>query len=856
MKQDLSICSPCPYYKRGYVQGYGDPNAKLMFIGEAPGMDESFRSHQPFTGPAGLELDRFLHDIGISRDDIYLTNVVKCNPPGNEDPKQEVIDRCVHYLNREVGMIHPEVIVTLGAVALRRFLPRLSLDIVWGVPQFVGDWNIPDLTPQPHWIFPIYHPALGLHQTRMLPMIEEGFKRLGLWLSGNKVWEEDCVVAKYDKEELLSRDWHTFASVAVDTETTWDGNPLCVQFSGKEGEATLYECNNEIWMKGRKQILEHPDLHTIMHNAMFDLEVLHQLDIHPAHIEDTMVMAYLLGDLPQGLKPLAYRLCGMDMKEYGEVIKGKGNTKAQEYLESASCLEWPDPPQVLEFKEGIPHVKKPQNIGKKIQRALNDHRKAPGSLQERWKGMEGTEVVTLALGPLPGADLRDVEEQEAITYACKDADATRRIYPILKHRIEDEGLQEAYEMDMGIIPMLLEMQRNGITVDKGALTKVGTTFERNMMDKERELQKTIGYHINPGSSQQVAEMMDKRGIQGRKRRGKSGQQSTGVEILEPLRAEYPEIGLILDWRKYETLMSMFIDVIPKLVREDGKVHTTIKNTRTITGRLAMENPNLQQQPVRTEESRLIRNAFVASPGYGLASFDYSQIEMRVIAHESQDKEMIRIFLAGLGIHEETAAQMFHIPVDQVEEMKHRYPAKRTGFGILYGISGQGLAIQMEAVGAKGWTAASCDDLIAAWFTVFWGVANWQEETKAHARRYGWVADMFGRRRLTPEVHSTNKKIREEGLRYAMNQPVQSGAQGVIKKAMVRLWQELLTQLPVGIVRPLLQIHDDILIECKEGEEWVLPIIQEMMETAVKLSIPTPVEPKIGERWGSMQKANK
>ena len=952
MKQDFGICSQCPYYKRGYVQGYGDPNAKLMFIGEAPGMDESFRSHRPFTGPAGDELTRFLKGIDIDREDIYLTNLVKCNPPNNEDPKQEVIAQCGHYLVKELEDIAPSVIVTLGAIPLRYFNPKVDIEMVWGIPQETSKYILMDGTKPPAAVFPLYHPARGLHQTRMLPMIEEGFRRLGRWLSGEEVWEKDTTVSDYNKSTMLSRDWDTFADIAVDTETTWDGDPLYIQWSGKRGTAVLHDCGDP-WVKGIKQVLEHPDLITVLHNTMFDLEVLHQLDIHPTNIEDTMVMAYLLGDLPQGLKPLAYRLCGMEMKEYEEVVGGYGQEKARQYLTVAVNKLWPEPEDILEWKKAkdgifiIPHIKKPQNIIKKIIRALTDagvgkvvhckkdtfdvlidrttkwgnpftigrdgtreeviekHKKwlltqkqlmkdlseltgktlgcwcKPASchgdtlielanskrdvdLQERWHKMKGKEVVERELGPMPHADLRDMEEQEALTYACKDADATRRIYPILKKRIEDEGLQEAYEMDIGIIPMLLEMQRNGITVDRGALVKVGTAFAAQMQGKERELQKAIGYRINPGSSQQVAEMMDKRGIIGRKRRGKSGLQSTGVEILEPLRTGYPEIGLILDWRKYETLMSMFVDVIPTMIHSDGKVHTTIKNTHTITGRLAMEEPNLQQQPVRTEESRLIRNAFVASPGYVLASFDYSQIELRVAAHESQDEVMLSIFHRGEDIHSSTASRMFGIPIGELNDERHRRPAKTVNFGILYGISPIGLMLKMETEGANTsariagqpilWTEGACSDMIASWLSIFRGVKDWREEIKAHARRYGWVADMFGRRRLTPEVHSTSKKIVEEGLRYAMNQPVQSGAQGIIKKAMVKMWGEFLTQLPVGVIRPLLQIHDDLLFEYREGEEWVLPIIQEMMETTVKLSILISVELKVGEKWGSMKKS--
>ena len=296
MRQDPMICAPCPYFKRGYVPGVGPEDASIMFVGEAPGMDESFRSHKPFTGPAGLEFDRFLKGIRLDREEVFITNLVKCNPPDNEDPKPEVIERCRYYLEKEIGLVQPEVIVVQGAVALNHFIPGADISKVWGIPQgFEYDGR---------WLFPLYHPALGLHMTRMLPMIEQGFKRLGLWLDGNPVWKEDEIETKYNKKEDWGEDtlefWTGFHSLGVDTETTWDGKPLYIQLSGVGGMATLFDCEDEDIMEGVKGILE-SGVPIILHNAMFDLGVLHRLGIYPARVVDTMVMAYLLGDLPQGL---------------------------------------------------------------------------------------------------------------------------------------------------------------------------------------------------------------------------------------------------------------------------------------------------------------------------------------------------------------------------------------------------------------------------------------------------------------------------------------------------------------------------------------------------------------------------
>jgi DNA polymerase-1 len=584
------------------------------------------------------------------------------------------------------------------------------------------------------------------------------------------------------------------------------------------------------------------------------------MGIHPDHVVDTMVMAYLLGDLPQGLKPLAYRLAGMTMRSYDEVIGSRGNAKAKVYLEMAGMLEWPNPEHVLEFREGgVPHIKKPQNIGRKIGSALTKYWKAGGEesgidLHEKWVKMEGTEVVESAIGPMPRADLRDVPEEEAITYACRDADATLRIYPVLKKRIEDEGLSGVLDMDMATIPMILEMMRVGIRVDLTKMTEVNTKLTSMMAIEEREIQKCLGYTINPGSPPQVAAMLDRERIPVRGKRGKSGVQSTAKELLSPLRKQYLVVDHLLKWSGYETLRSTFTEVLPTQVDSDGRIHATIKTTRTSTGRLAMEDPNLQNIPVRTEEGRMIRDAFVASPGYTLCSWDFSQIELRVLADNSGDEAMIRAFLSGFDLHTATASEMFGIPMSAVEDYKHRRPAKTVNFGIPYGITALGLVDTMNTEGAEGWTEAACQDLIDRWFKARPGVRGFMEECKAFARRNGYIVDMFGRRRWVHEVWSTSAKIREEGLRYAMNQPIQSGAQGIIKLAMGTLWREMRAEFKNHLIRPLIQIHDDLLMEVVEEEvEWIALVVKEIMETIVRLKIPTPVDQKVGERWGSMEK---
>lgn len=843
MERHLNLCRQCPLFHRGYVPGEGPTPSPVMMVGQSPGEDESFRSHRPFTGKAGKDLDVYLHRAGIERGLTYITNLIKCNPPDNRAPSDEEIALCSRHLQDEMEEVRPTVVVTLGAEALDFFLPGEWLERAWGIPY----------TLKGYFVFPIYHPALGQHQTEMMTHIDQGFRRLKAWMEGKEVWKEDQHPhPDYWIPGPMTGELVHPTLVAVDTETRWDGGPLYLQISAREGRGSMVMAHDP-WVVSRvKRILEDPTVTTILHNAMFDLDILHQMDIHPSHVEDTMVMAYLLQDLPQSLKSLAYRLAGMEMDEYHEVLGDAPEQKALSYLQEVVGIDWPTPAPVVEYKGGNVSVRQPQEVGRKVRRALADFAEGKAkSLVDRWFKMEGKEEVEAVIGPMPGADLRDIEWEKTLHYACRDADATFRIYSPLMARIREEKLEDVFKADMSAIPMVIDMQRNGILIDPPKFKEISAMFKARMREIEGQIEKTLGYPINPGSPPQVAEMMGKQGIKGKVRIGKSGQRSTSIQVLEPLKDQHPVVAAILEWRKYETLKTSFADTIPLKAGADGRVRTTLRVTRVVTGRLSSSNPNLMAQPVRTGEARMVRDGFLAEPGWVLVSNDYSQVEMRVTAHCSQDPAMMEVFSTGQDIHSNTASRMFGLPIPQLDEMLHRYPAKRTGFGILNVISPDGLLREMETGGAKGWTRDKCESMIKDWFSIYSGVKIWIEDSKASARRYGKVWDLFGRFRLVPEVWSSDSRIVEDGLRQAVNAPIQMGAQGIIKRAMGSLY-EFFKGAPY--IRWLIQIHDDILMEVRKEEvEWVLPVVKMIMEGAASLSIPTPVDQKVGERWGSMEK---
>jgi DNA polymerase-1 len=386
-------------------------------------------------------------------------------------------------------------------------------------------------------------------------------------------------------------------------------------------------------------------------------------------------------------------------------------------------------------------------------------------------------------------------------------------------------------------------------------------FRESLPEIQREIQELVGKEmggkaVNPGSSQQISvllyhklQLQNKGGTHRAKKGG--GTRSTANEVLKRYVDLHPVVQKIIDWRGYQKPKSTYVDAIPKLAKEDGRIHTNLRITRVATGRLSSAKPNLMAQPVRSEEGRRIRDCYVAPAGCVLVSGDYSAIEMKTVASVSEDLKMLNIFWTGGDIHSQTAADMFGIPLEEVDSLKHRYPAKRIGFGILYMITAQGLQRELAADGIH-WTVQECEEKIHSWFKIYSGVAAYMKANGEFAKRYGYVVDMWGRRRYIPGIRSQNKWVRLEAERQAGNAPIQMGAQGIIKEAMGRLvpvYKEL------GI-KPLLQIHDDILWEMPESiVDEAIPIINKIMCSSVPPGFlaPVSVDFKVGKRWGSMEK---
>lgn len=413
----------------------------------------------------------------------------------------------------------------------------------------------------------------------------------------------------------------------------------------------------------------------------------------------------------------------------------------------------------------------------------------------------------------------------------------------------------SYDIDLGVIPLCAEMMKNGILVDVPYLQQLSAEWGDKLAELSVLLQAEAGIAFNPASNDDVADLLFHRlGLPHLKMtkggEHKAPRESVDEEVLTWLeeRNPHPLIPKLLEFREYAKLKSTYADALIARATADhqGRVHTTLKLTRTATGRLSSDEPNLQNIPTRTEEGQKIRAAFIAPPGKSLVSVDLSQIEMRVLAYLSQDPALLDIFLRGWDIHTGTAAQVAGVPYEQVTKAQ-RSGAKSINFGITYGQGPPGLAKK------QGIPLAQAEVLVNSYFARFPGVKAWIDNVHAHVLDYGWIADMCGRRRYFPGVLSPDRWVVEKALRETQNMPVQSSATEIIKIAMAECWEQLPQWEFVGCL-PLLQIHDELLYEALDSEGIIVgAVIKGAMESAVTLNLPIIADVKIGKRWSELEK---
>ena len=440
-------------------------------------------------------------------------------------------------------------------------------------------------------------------------------------------------------------------------------------------------------------------------------------------------------------------------------------------------------------------------------------------------------------------DIRFVDLDLLCDYAAEDADITFQLKEILEKEIHENGLQNLfYEIEMPLMKVLARMEQNGVRIDSEALRLSSVVLTGEMIELEKQIHELAGYEFNVSSPAQVGEILfDRLKLDEKAKKTKTGQYSTSEDVLEKIRSKHPIIGKILDYRGLKKLLSTYIDALPQLINQStGKVHTSFNQTVTSTGRLSSTNPNLQNIPIRDAQGKEIRKAFIPDDGCVFLSADYSQIELRIMAHLSGDANMLDAFNSGHDIHTATAAKIFKKALDEVTTDMRR-KAKTANFGIIYGISTFGLADRLSI------PRAEAKELIDGYFATYPDVKRYMDEAIQRAKEAGYVETIFGRKRFLADINSQNSIVRGYAERNAINAPIQGSAADIIKIAMVKI-QNRLEKENLHTTMTM-QVHDELNFNVPASEvEIAKKIVVDEMENAIKLQVPLIADCGIGANW--------
>ena len=440
-------------------------------------------------------------------------------------------------------------------------------------------------------------------------------------------------------------------------------------------------------------------------------------------------------------------------------------------------------------------------------------------------------------------NMRDLDPKDVYLYACEDADVTLKLKNVLEKELKENDAERLfYDIEMPLIPVLVNIERNGVLLDTEALKQSSAHFTAQMEQIEKEIYELAGETFNIASPKQVGEVLfDKLKIVEKAKKTKTGQYVTSEEVLESLRHKHPVVEKILEHRGLKKLLGTYIDALPQLINpRTGRVHTSFNQTVTATGRLSSSNPNLQNIPIRDENGKEIRKAFIPDVGCLFFSADYSQIELRIMAHLSEDKNMIDAFLSNHDIHAATAAKVYKIDLKDVgSDMRRK--AKTANFGIIYGISVFGLAERMNV------DRKEAKELIDGYFETYPGVKAYMDKSIQVAQEKGYVETIFHRKRFLPDINSRNAVVRGYAERNAINAPIQGSAADIIKVAMARIYQRFQTE---GIqAKMILQVHDELNFSVPVNEkERVEEIVIEEMEKAYRMHVPLKADCGWGKNW--------
>jgi DNA polymerase-1 len=465
------------------------------------------------------------------------------------------------------------------------------------------------------------------------------------------------------------------------------------------------------------------------------------------------------------------------------------------------------------------------------------------------QGIQMTDIEQLIGKGAKQRSMAEVPVENAAPYAAADAEVVLRLIPELKEELDERNAGLLFkDLELPLIEVLAEMEIAGVALDTHFLSGMSSELTESMAEYEGKIFSEVGESFNLNSPQQLsAALFEKLEIlpPDRTQRTASGFYSTSASVLETLRGAHPVVDWVLDYRELAKLKSTYVDALPNQVDPfTNRVHTSFNQTGSVTGRIASSNPNLQNIPIRSELGRKVRKAFIAAPGAQLLAADYSQIELRIVAHMADDQAMLDAFRAHQDIHAATAAAIYSVPIDSVSSEQRRR-AKGVNFGLIYGMSAFGLTRYTDL------TLAESEDFVAAYFEQFPGVKRYLDETKIRAAEQGYVETLLGRRRYFPGLkNQTNRNIRNREEREAINAPIQGSAADIMKIAMLRVPPALQDAGLSG--KMILQVHDELVLECPQDElVRTAELVREVMESAYQLEIPLDTDARSGPDWAQM-----
>lgn len=795
------------------IYGEGDLPTKLAFFGEAPGRWESIQQ-RPFVGKSGNLLRSILLRLGFSSGDYYISNVFKRRPVDGSDkdrpPTAEELYEHSGYLADELSEVcRGGVIVCLGLSAARAILgpdhihARQPMEAIHGLPIA---WN-------GRTLIAAYHPAAGLRKPR--------------WMVD---FYHDMIAVKQAIEGKLSptqphpRKWVfglnrriTFDSRIMGADTEGNGKiAFCASASTRPWDATVVRAGDANGLATLKLQIEGCSKVVAHYWQGVDIGNFESLNIkvRDDQLADTFVQAHCLQNEPLGLKDLARRHFGEDLTDYSDFVK-PWHRKA--------IIE------TLKHKAG-------SDVDKPTARALVDLEAGRTVSDDRLERV---------LGYVPRYGLEVVPESEWISYSAKDT-VCLPLYHVLAPKVTAMGLDEIVALDTASIPSLYRMQQVGLPLDprKVEALKTRLTADRATLLAEFRTLARVDETFSPTSPEQVADLLFSRLRLKPLHRTDSGQRwSTDAKTLESLQGKHPAVDSLLRFRKNEKLLTSFV---PELLSAGDRLRFEW-GAPTVTGRSTSEM--ILMMPRRGPLGKATRCCFVAPPGKVFVSADFSQLEVRVMADESQDKAMLELIRKGHDFHQATA--------DMVLKTGNRENGKILNFAIQYDATEWGIYKQAQA-NRLPWSMQDCAEFRSGWMMTYSGVKKFLSAMHAEARRYGYVRDRWGRIRYCPSVWADDQILRGEGEREAGNFPIQAGGLGTVKRAQVRVWRDVLPDLRRnGIeIEMLLQIHDDLLFLADEDAVRagvvIPPIVEAMVADSDKFSVPITVEVKVGKSWGEME----